>query len=313
MTTESRRTPTSAEAIPWTWLQPPTISIGAEVNGVGESHYQGALGVVAGGRTPFGPRTRLLTAALAREPDNPYDAGAVRIEVGGATIAYLPRDDAPRFHSLLDRLSRAGVPATCRALLTGGWDQGHGDRGAIGIKVLTGRRPAKWAGGGGFLPAIPWHEQHVIPLDPGRFGISGLASRPVVTLADADHRGVAVLIAGAIVGKIPGRPDLSTFVSRVKAAGLPATVQARTVDDQLIVEFADPDAVVAALDRLGTGDLRTIRCSVQPTGWWICQRCHRIWNSPQRPPRHWYDIEDEDSGSPHICPQCWSYAFTHPF
>src|SRR5580658_8764674 len=90
----------SANSSPWTWLQLPAISIGAEVDAVGESYYQDALEAVAGGRTPFGTRTRLLTVILAREPDNPYDANAVSVEAGGATLAHLSRDDAPHFHEL---------------------------------------------------------------------------------------------------------------------------------------------------------------------------------------------------------------------
>jgi hypothetical protein len=76
-----------ARSSPWTWLQLPAISIGAEVNAVGESYYQAALEVVAGGRTPFGTRTRLLTVILVREPDNPYDANAVRVEAGLRRVA----------------------------------------------------------------------------------------------------------------------------------------------------------------------------------------------------------------------------------
>ena len=81
---------------------------------------------------------------------------------------------------------------------------------------------------------------------------------------------------------------------------------------ELAIAITDPASVTAALDKVHGGDLRAIRRKLLPTGWWICQRCHRIWSDPRRPPRNWYDIEDEDCGSPHICPGCWSYAFTHP-
>jgi hypothetical protein len=312
MADELRRIYSSANSSPWTWLQLPAISIGAEVNAVGESYYQDALEAVAGGRTPFGTRTRLLAVILAREPDNPYDANAVRVEAGGATLAHLSRDDAPHFHALLDRLAATGVAATCRAMLTGGWDRGDGDRGTIGIKVLSGRRPKKWTGSSAFLPVAPWHEQHTVALDSAGPGAAGLAARPVVTLVDASHDTVAIFAAGARIGQIQGRPDLAAFVGRVKMAGLPTSAQARVADGHLTLEVVDPDAVVAALDRFGTADLDTVRHTIRPTGWWICQRCHRIWNDHRQPPQRWYDITDENSGSPHVCPQCWSYRFTHP-
>lgn len=121
--------------------------------------------------------------ALVREPDNPYDASAVRVEAAEATVGYLSRDDAPRFHAIIDRLARAGISATCRATLTGGWDRGGGDCGYIGLKIFTGRRPARWNGRVAFLPTIPWHEDHVVILNRVGPGLSGLARQPVVTLA----------------------------------------------------------------------------------------------------------------------------------
>ena len=126
---------------PATWLQVPAINVGAQVDIVGEQHYQDALETLAAGRNAFGTRRRLLTAALVREPDNQYDPNAVRLEAAGATVGHLSREDAPRFHTVIDRLARAGIPATCRAMLTGGWDRGSADRGYIGIKIFTGRRP----------------------------------------------------------------------------------------------------------------------------------------------------------------------------
>jgi hypothetical protein len=312
MADELRPTYSPADSSPWRWLQVPAISIGAEVNVVGESYYQDALEAVAGGRNPFGTRIRLLTVILARESDNPYDANAVRVEAGGATLAHLSRDDAPRFHALLDRLAHKGVPATCRAVLTGGWDRGNGDRGTIGIKILTGRRPKEWTGNGAFLPAVPWHEQHTVALDSVGPWAAGLIPRPVVTLVDTGQGNIALFAADVCIGQIHGRPDLAAFADRVKMAGLPSTAQAQIAGGQLTVDVIDPDAVMVALDRFGTADLYTVRHSIRPTGWWICQRCHLIWNDNRQPPERWYEITDENSGSPHICRQCWSYRFTHP-
>ena len=309
-TARARREP--AESGPATWLQLPAINIGPQVDVVGEQHYQEALEAVAAGRNAFGTRTRVLTVTLVREPDNPYDANAVRVEAAEATVGHLSRDDAPRFHAIIDRLASAGSPATCRAMLTGGWDRGGGDRGYIGLKVFTGRRPARWNGRAAFLPAIPWHEDHIVTLNPGGPGLSGLSRQPVVTLAAAHADGTEVSVDGVTLGHIRNRPDIAAYVTRVHAAGLPATAKAQVADGQLIVSLADGSAVIAALDRLGSGDLAAIRRRLDPTGRWICQRCNRIWTDPRRPPQRWYEIEDENCGSPHICPGCWSYKFTHP-
>jgi hypothetical protein len=301
----------SPDTGPATWLQVPAINIGAQVDVVGEQHHQDALEALAAGRNGFGTRRRLLTAALVRESDNEYDPNAVRVDAVGAAVGHLSREDAPRFHAIIDRLARAGVPATCRAMLTGGWDHGDADRGFIGIKIFTSRRPARWNGRVAFLPAVPWHEDHIVTLNRGA-GLDGLARKPVVTLADTQAGAVDVSVDGVAFGRISGRPDIAAYVARVRAAGLPATVQAQVADGQLIASLTDAAAVVAALDKLGGGDLAAIRRRLPPNGRWICQRCHRIWSDPRRSPQRWYDIEDEDCGSPHICPGCWSYRFTHP-
>jgi hypothetical protein len=113
------------------------------------------LEAVAGGRNAFGTKTRILTVMLVREPGNVYEANAVRVEAAGAILGYLSGEDAPRFHVLLDRLATTGIRGTCRAILTGGWDHGHGDRGLIGIKVLTGRNRLGGMGGPDSFPPLP--------------------------------------------------------------------------------------------------------------------------------------------------------------
>ena len=300
------------DAGPATWLQVPSINIGPQVDVVGEQHRQDALETLAAGRNAFGTRRRLLTVALVREPDNEYDPNAVRVEAAGTAVGYLSREDAPRFHAIIDRLASAGTPAKCRAMLTGGWDGGSADRGFIGVKIFTGRRPARWNGRVAFLPVVPWHEDHIVKLHRDGPGLDGLTRKPVVTLADTQAGAIDVSIDGVSLGRILGRPDIAAYITRVQAAGPPATAQAQATGGQLVVTLTDTAAVIAALDKLGGGDLAAIRRRLPPTGRWICQRCWLIWSDPRRPPQRWYDIEDEDCGSPHICPGCWSYRFTHP-
>ncbi len=116
-----------------TWAKRPTIAPGGEQHVVGESNYQAALEHAAGGRTPDGCATSLVAAQLVREPRNRYDRNAVRVDIAGQVVGYLPRADAPRYHQLVTALWEQGVAATCWARLTGGWDRGPYDQGSIGL------------------------------------------------------------------------------------------------------------------------------------------------------------------------------------
>jgi hypothetical protein len=118
---------------PATWAQRPTIAPGGEQHVVGESNYQPALEQAAGGRTPDGCAISLVTAELVRDPHNRYDRNAVRVDIAGQLVGYLPRTDAPMYHQLITTLWERGLAASCWAQLTGGWDRGPYDRGSIGI------------------------------------------------------------------------------------------------------------------------------------------------------------------------------------
>jgi hypothetical protein len=134
----------------------------------------------------------------------------------------------------------------------------------------------------------------------------------VVTLTVSQSGTVEVLRDGTVLGDIRRRPDIAAYIARMQAQGLPTTTNAQTIDGQLLVTATDNTAVMAALDALGHGDLASIRGRTKPTGRWLCQRCGRLWTDTRRPPQRWYEIEDDDCGSPHICQGCWSYKFTHP-
>lgn len=294
---------------PGTWLQQPAINIGAEVDIVGESHYQSALEVIAGGRNSVGTRRTNVTATLIRERDNEHDANAVRVDIAGQTVGYIPATDAVRFHAIIELLAQSDIRATCRAVLTGGWKRDEGDIGSIGVKLLTGRRPTKWTGRAAFLPKGPWYEVFSFGMAQG---IELSRDRLLVALIDAEQTDVVVEHQGTTLGRITKRPDLARYIASVRAAGQEATALARTSDGEVIISLADNAAVVSALDRFKGASLRSVRRTVEPTGRWLCRRCHHIWNDARRPPARWYDIADEDSGSPHICPNCWGYVWTHP-
>jgi hypothetical protein len=229
------------------------------VDAVGESHYQEALETVAGGRTSFGVHIPLITAQLVREPTNPYDPDAVRVEADGRQLGYLPKEDAPRFHAAIDKLAVQGCLATCRARLTGGWDRGHGDRGSIGLQLLTGRRPAIWNGRVAFLPATPFHEHHQVQLLPGLPTEVCPKDKAVVTLVDAGSGALALRHGGTWLGHITDRPNLVAYVDRVVAAGLPPTARDRVQESRLVVPLADQDATIGRLPLLVGGDLPAVR------------------------------------------------------
>lgn len=123
----------AAPSVPPHWWQLPTLAPGFDAIGVvGESNYQPALEHAAQGRTPDGCRVQHVMTQLVREPRNKYDRNAVRVDIDGRTVGYVPREDAPSLHHVLDHLASHGYPATCRAYLRGGWDRGRDDRGSIG-------------------------------------------------------------------------------------------------------------------------------------------------------------------------------------
>lgn len=118
------------------WWGTPTLAAGdGALSVVGESHYQAALEAVAQGRTVDGCRVSRVMAQLVREPRNVHDRNAVRVDVGGRPVGYVPREIAPRLHHVLDHLTAHGFPATCRAELTGGWSRGWHDEGSIGCEL----------------------------------------------------------------------------------------------------------------------------------------------------------------------------------
>jgi hypothetical protein len=77
---------------------------------VGESQYQPALQRAA-------RSGRICWATLLPEPDNPFDANAVAVQVGGETVGYLSRTDARRYQR---RLRVLIAPIQVPAKLIGG-------------------------------------------------------------------------------------------------------------------------------------------------------------------------------------------------
>jgi hypothetical protein len=96
---------------------------------VGESHYQSNLSKLTGGRTPDGVE-KVMTATLVLEDSNPYDRYAVRVDIDGLTVGYLPKEAARAW-----RQKGASDRFTCPALICGGWDRGADDKGYFGVRL----------------------------------------------------------------------------------------------------------------------------------------------------------------------------------
>jgi hypothetical protein len=91
---------------------------GELVNVAGESHYQPALRELA----PWDGREDLryeTVAELVPEPENPHDGDAVRVEIGGHLVGYLPRRAARAYRSLIAVYVRKGRRMTCDAMIAG--------------------------------------------------------------------------------------------------------------------------------------------------------------------------------------------------
>ncbi|MFQ5507926.1 MAG: HIRAN domain-containing protein [Leptospirillia bacterium] len=101
---------------------------------VGESHYQRELEQICGGRTEEGHKL-IVEVYLVPENDNPHDDQAVRVYVRDKTVGYLSRELARSYRKRLAEAGYPGSPATCAAMIVGGWDRGGSDRGHFGVKL----------------------------------------------------------------------------------------------------------------------------------------------------------------------------------
>lgn len=109
---------------------PESFSIAA----VGESNYQAALWSIVRAQTPSDRGYRMeVTARLLPEPENAYDANAIRVFVGAALVGYLSRDDAEDYEPYLDELLDGADQLHCAGLIRGGFLTEAGSRASLGI------------------------------------------------------------------------------------------------------------------------------------------------------------------------------------
>jgi hypothetical protein len=155
------------------------------VDVVGESHYQGGLDRIGGGRTGSGARVTDHVALLLPEPTNQYDENAVRVYLqpsqdgDAAIIGYLSREDAVAYRPVIDRVAERGEVMLCRASLKGGWDRGI----SFGVMLWIG---APWT-----LMAELDSDFGPDPRWPPQFTAFGEGGRPY-SRADCPSCGVAL-------------------------------------------------------------------------------------------------------------------------
>lgn len=94
---------------------------------VGESNYQDSFRAICGRRKKAG-EDMTVEATLVKE-NSPYDPNAVRVEIQGRTVGYVPRDVTRAVRAVMK-----GDSATCEARIRGGWARG-GDEGSYGVTL----------------------------------------------------------------------------------------------------------------------------------------------------------------------------------
>jgi hypothetical protein len=101
---------------------------------VGESHHQGELDSICGGKCEDGYRAE-CTAQLYFTDNNPHDLNAIGVMVDGKPVGFLPRDVTEQLRADILRINPDRRPVTCNAKIVGGWDRGDGDEGHYGVKL----------------------------------------------------------------------------------------------------------------------------------------------------------------------------------
>jgi hypothetical protein len=229
----------------------------------GEGHYQPALEAVAGGRGPEGTRLRYAVATLVREPDNPYDANAVRVDIRGHKVGYLPRNEASGYQALLQELESRAEQATCRARFKGGWLRGRDDQGSVGVELDISQPPAVWKPRETFLPADKSvvlagqgrHQEHLLAI------VGTVSERKMVAelrelSADMKDPKISAFILGAEVGYLNKLSTLyyQSMVRELEAAAIQATCWAHVyrTDKGVHVGLLLPDGACKRLAAMRT-------------------------------------------------------------
>lgn len=101
---------------------------------VGVSRRQDALAAIVDRHGRSG-RTLTIDAALVLEDTNPHDANAVRVEIDGALVGYLSRENAQRYRADLAAAGQPTATVRCKARIVGGFETASGERAHFGVRL----------------------------------------------------------------------------------------------------------------------------------------------------------------------------------
>jgi hypothetical protein len=101
---------------------------------VGASRRQDAIEAIVERHGRSG-RTVIADAALLLEDSNPHDANAVRVEIDGALVGYLSRDNARRYRADLAAAGTPDATVRCKARIVGGFETETGERAHFGVRL----------------------------------------------------------------------------------------------------------------------------------------------------------------------------------
>lgn len=181
-------------SLPARVVQPTRVDAVLEV--VGESHRQGALMTLSGGRTEDGPVNPDHVAVLMSDPANPFDPNAVAVIAGGHHVGYLSRADAELWTPILHWATARGMHLAAEARLIGGWDRGPSDRGSLGIVLHLGTPSETFVelllGETSVRMDHPWPSRLVAFTGDSRFRLDGVPIDRAATEVIAQRAGMHV-------------------------------------------------------------------------------------------------------------------------
>lgn len=101
---------------------------------VGESFYQPAIAKIVESR-PGDWRSETFEAMLVPDNNNEYDKLAVRVDIEGATVGHLSRENARKFRRRLSGKKMAGAITSCDAMINGGFELDDGSMAFYGVRL----------------------------------------------------------------------------------------------------------------------------------------------------------------------------------
>ena len=105
---------------------------GFDLEVVGESDYQAHLKSICGGNLKQGSLKRAI-AELHYEDKNPLDGEAIRVDVSGKTVGYLPIEEARLYRKKIKKTGYDEITVSCNAIIFGEKKEGFFGRAAIGV------------------------------------------------------------------------------------------------------------------------------------------------------------------------------------